>query len=105
MSDTLKPTVRTVMSTEERLLQSDVFKSRSRTQAPRNGTGVIREAARDIPVYHECDVLVVGGGPSGSAAAYAAAKEGADVVLVARYNRLGGLSTGGCFIRIEQCYV
>ena len=71
MSDTLKPTVRTVRSTEERLLQSDVFELRSRTQPPRNGTGFIREAAREIPVYHHCDVLVVGGGPSGTAAAAA----------------------------------
>jgi hypothetical protein len=102
MSDTLKPTVRTVVSTEERLLQSDVFESRSRTQPPRNGTGVIREAARDVPVYHECDVLVVGGGPSGSAAAHAAAKAGADVVLLERYNHLGGLSTGGLVIWIDR---
>ncbi len=102
MSDTQKPTVHTVMSTEERLLQSDVFESRSRTQAPRNGTGFIREAARDVPVYHDCDVLVVGGGPSGSAAAYAAAKAGADVVLLERYNHLGGLSTGGLVIWIDR---
>ena len=89
-------------STEERLLQSDVFESRSRTQPPRNGTGFIREAARDVPVYHECDVLVVGGGPSGSVAAYAAAKAGADVVLLERYNHLGGLSTGGLVIWIDR---
>ena len=102
MSDTLKPTVRTVMQTEERLLLSDVFESRSRTQPPRNGTGCIREAARDVPVYHQCDVLVVGGGPSGSAAAYAAAKAGADVVLLERYNHLGGLATGGLVIWIDR---
>ena len=55
-----------------------------------------------MPVYHECDVLVVGGGPSGSAAAYAAAKAGADVVLLERYNHLGGLSTGGLVIWIDR---
>ncbi len=102
MSDTLKPTVHTVRQTEERFLPSDVFESRSRTQPPRNGTGFIREAARDVPVYHECDVLVVGGGPSGSAAAYAAAKAGANVVLLERYNHLGGLSTGGLVIWIDR---
>jgi hypothetical protein len=91
-----------VMQTEERFLPSDVFESRSRTQPPRNGTGCIREAARDVPVYHDCDVLVVGGGPSGSAAAYAAAKVGADVVLLERYNHLGGLSTGGLVIWIDR---
>jgi NADPH-dependent 2,4-dienoyl-CoA reductase/sulfur reductase-like enzyme len=36
------------------------------------------------------DVLVVGGGPAGTAAAYAAADAGADVVLVERYGFLGG---------------
>ena len=102
MSDTPKPTVQTVERTEDRFLPSDLFESRSRTQPPRNGTGFIREAARDIPVYHECDVLVVGGGPSGSAAAYAAAKAGADVVLLERYNHLGGLSTGGLVIWIDR---
>jgi hypothetical protein len=102
MSDTEKPTVRTVTQTEDRFLPSDVFESRSRTQPPRNGTGFVHEAARDVPVYHECDVLVVGGGPSGSAAAYAAAKAGADVVLLERYNHLGGLSTGGLVIWIDR---
>ena len=102
MSDTPKPTVKTVDRTEDRFLPSDLFESRSRAQPPRNGTGFIREAARDVPVYHECDVLVVGGGPSGSAAAYAAAKAGADVVLLERYNHLGGLSTGGLVIWIDR---
>ncbi len=102
MSDTDQPKVQTVERTEERFLPSDLFESRARTQTPRNGSGFIREAARDIPVYHECDVLVVGGGPSGSAAAYAAAKTGADVVLLERYNHLGGLSTGGLVIWIDR---
>jgi hypothetical protein len=102
VSDIPKPTVKTVDRTEDRFLPSDLFESRSRAQPPRNGTGFIREAARDVPVYHECDVLVVGGGPSGSAAAYAAAKAGADVVLLERYNHLGGLSTGGLVIWIDR---
>ena len=102
MSDTPKPTVRTVERTEDRFLPSDLFESRSRNQRPHNGTGFLREAARDIPVYHHCDVLVVGGGPSGTAAAYAAAKAGADVVLLERYNHLGGLSTGGLVIWIDR---
>ena len=37
-----------------------------------------------------CDVLVVGGGPAGIAAASRAAEEGAEVVLVDQGNRLGG---------------
>ncbi|MCB1739241.1 MAG: FAD-dependent oxidoreductase, partial [Gammaproteobacteria bacterium] len=48
------------------------------------------------------DVLVVGGGPAGSAAATAAARAGADVTLLERYNHLGGLSTGGLVIWIDR---
>ncbi len=60
------------------------------------------EAARDIPVFAETDVLVVGGGPAGTAAAVAAGRLGADVMLVERYNHLGGLSTGGLVIWIDR---
>ncbi|MGB9129993.1 MAG: FAD-dependent oxidoreductase [Thiobacillus sp.] len=44
--------------------------------------------------YGFCDVLVVGGGPSGMAAALAAAEQGADVVLVDEQARLGGSTHG-----------
>ena len=54
-----------------------------------------REPARDTEVLARCDVLVVGGGSAGSAAAIAAAREGARVVLAERYGSLGGLATGG----------
>jgi FAD dependent oxidoreductase len=60
------------------------------------------EPARAIPVFAETDVLVVGGGPAGTAAAVAAARVGADVMLVERYNHLGGLSTGGLVIWIDR---
>jgi hypothetical protein len=60
------------------------------------------EPAREIPVFAETDVLVVGGGPAGTAAAISAARLGADVLLVERYNHLGGLSTGGLVIWIDR---
>ncbi|MBI2217786.1 MAG: FAD-dependent oxidoreductase [Candidatus Rokubacteria bacterium] len=61
-----------------------------------------REPAREIPVYAETDVLVVGGGPAGCAAAAAAARLGAHVTLVERYGHLGGLATGGLVIWIDR---
>src|SRR6476620_2819774 len=65
-------------------------------------TSFLEEPAQTIPVHTECDVLVVGGGPAGTAAAVAAARIGADVVLLERYNHLGGLSTGGLVIWIDR---
>ena len=58
------------------------------------------EPARQVPVYGSCDVLVLGGGPGGTAAAIGAAAAGSDTVLVERYGHLGGLASGGhvCFI-------
>jgi hypothetical protein len=55
----------------------------------------VREPARDIRVWREADVVVVGGGPGGVAAAIGAARSGAKTVLVERYGHLGGMATGG----------
>jgi hypothetical protein len=56
------------------------------------------EPTRRTPIRHEADVLVVGGGSAGVAAAVAAARAGADTLLVERYGYLGGLATGGLII-------
>lgn len=48
------------------------------------------EPARRIPVYAEVGVLVIGGGPAGTAAAIAAARQGADTLLVESQAFLGG---------------
>jgi hypothetical protein len=50
----------------------------------------IQEPARTIPVMAETDVLVVGGGPGGLAAAIAAAREGVETTLVERWGCFGG---------------
>lgn len=60
----------------------------------------ITEAAREIQVCNETDVVVVGGGPAGVAAAIAAARSGARTTLVERYGHLGGMATGGLVILI-----
>jgi FAD dependent oxidoreductase len=62
----------------------------------------ISEPARETPVHEETDVLVVGGGPAGCAAAVAARRLGARVTLVERYGDLGGLSAGGLVIWIDR---
>ncbi|MCQ2135390.1 MAG: FAD-dependent oxidoreductase [Bacteroidales bacterium] len=54
------------------------------------------EPAREIPVREEVDVLVVGGGPSGIMAAYAAAKDkNLKVMLIESRGYLGGNLTIG----------
>jgi len=50
----------------------------------------IVEPAREIDVIHETDVLVVGSGPGGLAAAIGAARAGASVALVERFGCFGG---------------
>jgi len=51
------------------------------------------EAAREIPVAREVDVVVVGGGPAGLTAAIAAARNGAKTTLVEQFGYLGGTAT------------
>ncbi len=53
------------------------------------------EAARNIPVADEADVIVIGGGLAGVAAAVAASRNGASVILIEKSIILGGLATLG----------
>lgn len=53
------------------------------------------EPARQLPIFGEFDVVVVGGGPAGIAASWSAARHGAKVLLVERYGFLGGMGTAG----------
>jgi hypothetical protein len=54
---------------------------------------VYRESARDLPVVRDVDVVVVGGGPAGLAAAIVSARNGASTVLIERFGYLGGTAT------------
>jgi ribulose 1,5-bisphosphate synthetase/thiazole synthase len=53
----------------------------------------ITEPARQIPLYGEYEVAVLGGGPAGIAAAVASARAGRRTLLIERYGFLGGMGT------------
>src|ERR1700680_5028328 len=53
-------------------------------------------------VVSRCDVAWGGGGPSGFAAAIAAARLGAKVTLIERYPYLGGLASGGMVLVLDD---
>jgi glycine/D-amino acid oxidase-like deaminating enzyme len=56
-------------------------------------TQYIKERPHETPVFGEYDVVVLGGGPAGIAAAVAAARAGRSTLLVERYGFLGGMGT------------
>jgi hypothetical protein len=51
------------------------------------------EPSRKTPIFGEYEVVVLGGGPAGIAAAVAAARTGRRTILVERYGFLGGMGT------------
>ena len=53
-------------------------------------------------VVAESDVVVVGGGSAGVAAAVSAARNGASVTLVERYGCLGGMASGGMVLVLDD---
>ena len=65
----------------------------------------VPEAARAVPVLEEAEVLVVGGGVAGCAAAYAAAKAGARTVLLERNGCLGGVATATVMANIGNRFL
>ncbi|HWI82063.1 FAD-dependent oxidoreductase [Ramlibacter sp.] len=53
----------------------------------------VTEPARQTPVFGEYEVVVLGGGPAGMAAAVAAARAGRSTLLLERHGFLGGMGT------------
>lgn len=66
--------------------------------------GKVVQPQRELSVLRKTNVLVVGGGPAGTAAALSARRLGVDVTLVERYGHLGGLATGGLVLAIFPLY-
>ena len=64
----------------------------------------ISQPACNIKVAATADVVVVGGGPAGLSAALAAARNGASVILLERYNYLGGLASGGMVLVLDDMW-
>ena len=67
--------------------------------ADRPGRNLYKEAI-ETPIVARYNVVVAGGGPSGVIAAVAAARSGADTLLIERYPFLGGNGTAG----LMTCY-
>jgi hypothetical protein len=83
------------VSCGRKITTQDAAESTNNSAIAQGDGNFITEPARQIPVLAETDVLVIGGGPAGVAAAIAASRTGAETYLVERYNHLGGLWTGG----------
>src|SRR5438045_6390637 len=64
----------------------------------------IEEAPGTARIVARTDVLVVGGGPAGFAAAVAARREGCSVTLIERYPYLGGLASGGMVLVLDDMH-
>ena len=66
-----------------------------RTPFPPEGAASVTEPAKDIPIAREVDVVVAGGGISGVFAALGAAQSGASVILIERFESIGGTAGPG----------
>ncbi|MBM4017287.1 MAG: FAD-dependent oxidoreductase [Planctomycetes bacterium] len=67
--------------------------------------GQVVQPQRTLPVLHQADVLVVGGGSAGVMAAIAARRAGAKTAIIERYGYFGGLWTGGMVLLVIGTHV
>jgi hypothetical protein len=74
----------------------------SNLEFPMTTINMIDEPAGKAPVVAESDLVVVGGGPAGIAAAVAGARNGLSVTLLERYAYLGGLASGGMVLVLDD---
>jgi hypothetical protein len=71
---------------------------RQKTMIEKNGK--YQEPAKELNVYGEFDVIVVGGGVAGWSAAVAAGRAGANVLIVERFPFFGGTATASLMANI-----
>ena len=64
--------------------------------------GFLIEPSRQTPVFGGYDVVVLGGGPAGIAAAVSAARAGRSTLLVERYGFLGGMGTAAGVTNLSE---
>src|SRR5690606_4185150 len=65
----------------------------------------VKEPARETPVLETVDVVVVGGGVAGCAAAHSAATAGATTILIERNGFLGGVATASAMANIGNLFL
>jgi len=62
---------------------------------------VYKEPKKILPVYGRFDVIVVGGGPAGFAAALSSARNGARTMIIERFPFFGGTATASLMTNIN----
>lgn len=92
------------LTTAGAILSNSVEKTEKVFAAEKMSDKKIKYAGKNIPVLYDVDVCVCGGGPSGTAAAISAAKNGAKVVLLEKGIALGGLAVLGCVYPFMQTH-
>src|SRR5689334_6848791 len=75
---------------------------RGTRMSPRPTDDFVQIDRHDVPVAARADLVVVGGGPAGIAAAVAGARNGLTTVLLERYPYLGGLASGGMVLVLDD---
>src|SRR6056297_154940 len=65
-------------------------------------TTFVNVRGEELPVVADCDIVVVGAGPAGHAAAVSAARNGSSVTLLERYHHLGGMASGGMVLVLDD---
>lgn len=62
---------------------------------------VYKEPEKELPVYGRFDVIVVGGGPAGFAAALSSLRNGAKTIIIERFPFFGGTATASLMTNIN----